>query len=809
MHAQTAVCGSSRGFIKARRSGARAVSRASLAVAGTIAMVSVYGIESAHAANDVWTGATNAYLNASNWTGNNPPVSGDTLVFTSANASGPALNNNFSAGFVFGGLTFNSGSPAYTISGNSFNLSGNLNNNATALQTISAPIVLTATDTFNATSGSITLGGAISGSGGMTFSGPNTVTLSGADTSTGTFIVQGGATLAISNSSSGIALGSNNFQVGTAVGNGIVNQTAGLVSFTSASGNLMLVGNSSSTGVYNLSGGNVSTGAVSNTSRGVIIGVNTGATGVFSVSGTGILSLPSAALEVGRADSNSSGLNSTYVQTNGTAVVGSLWINGNGAYGNNSTSTFNVAGGTFTATSFSSLSGAASDTSSMFIGGTATVTLPAFPTTLGSGSTATINFNGGKLVASTASTNYLGDITTANISSGGATISTNVNITIAQNLLANASSTGGGLTKQGTGTLILTGNNTFTGAVTIGSGATSGGNADGALQITTANAIANVTNVYLTDNNGAYGTFQINGSGGNITLPSTLTLSLDANSTGATVLESIAGSNVIAGPMSDQVGGLGYGIKVDAGTLTFTGNQTLTHAQYLQGAGNGNFNGSVGGSTAIYMNGTGTWSFQGAANYTGVTQISSGTLYFGTGSTIGSNISANSIWVAGSGTLLATGPSGYTTVGNWLSSGLLSTASTGSLAATANNSENLNLSTGGYNSLYLGSTTGLTYSGTITPGNAGFFLGSPGATTNFNLSSPMVGAGLVTASGSTVNINTDISGVTGLVSAGGAISFGNTATTNGSTQAAFNLGTGALTNALVSSSPTTINMGSL
>ena len=60
-------------------------------------------------------------------------------------------------------------------------------------------------------------------------------------------------------------------------------------------------------------------------------------------------------------------------------------------------------------------------------------------------------------------------LTSANVNSGGATIDTqNFSITIAQNLLNGGG--GGGLTKQGGGTLTLSGSNAYTGATTISSG---------------------------------------------------------------------------------------------------------------------------------------------------------------------------------------------------------------------------------------------------------------------------------------------------------------------------------------------------
>lgn len=88
------------------------------------------------------------------------------------------------------------------------------------------------------------------------------------------------------------------------------------------------------------------------------------------------------------------------------------------------------------------------------------------------GGTATFNFNGGTLKAAGSTTAFLdlgGAGQTAVVKSGGAIIDTNgFDVTIAQALIAGAG--GGGLTKNGTGVLTLSGANTFTGDITVNGG---------------------------------------------------------------------------------------------------------------------------------------------------------------------------------------------------------------------------------------------------------------------------------------------------------------------------------------------------
>lgn len=91
----------------------------------------------------------------------------------------------------------------------------------------------------------------------------------------------------------------------------------------------------------------------------------------------------------------------------------------------------------------------------------------------GSGISATFNFNGGTLWARGDSQTYatfMQGLTLASVLVGGAVIdSSNNTLTVAQNLETGASPDGG-LTKRGTGTLILTGTNTWNGTTTVQAG---------------------------------------------------------------------------------------------------------------------------------------------------------------------------------------------------------------------------------------------------------------------------------------------------------------------------------------------------
>jgi autotransporter-associated beta strand protein len=334
------------------------------------------------------------------------------------------------------------------------------------------------------------ISGELSGGGGITQGGTGTVTLSGENTysgattvnagtmlltgnrvaNSGAITVSSGAVLGISNGS--FSLGTANFSVGNTSGVSTLNQTGGNITFSG--GNQLLVGNLTGDGVYNLSAGTLTTVNVAN--RGVMLGVNTGRSGTFNLSGTGVLAMgATSVLHLGRGENTAATATKGYFnQTGGTATVGELRIGGStvGAANNaGTTGELNLTAGTFTAASFTQLSGGNNSVSTIHIGGTADVTLPAFPTGRGAGATATLTFDGGVLKPAAPSLSYIGGLTSAFIMDGGATIdTTNGDITITQALLAHGTSTGGGLTKAGPGVLTLAAANSYTGGTTVSAG---------------------------------------------------------------------------------------------------------------------------------------------------------------------------------------------------------------------------------------------------------------------------------------------------------------------------------------------------
>jgi autotransporter-associated beta strand protein len=268
---------------------------------------------------------------------------------------------------------------------------------------------------------------------------------------------------------------------------------------------------------------------------------------------------------------------------------------------------------------------------------------------VGNGSAGVVTL-GGNITAQSITFNPAGS-GNYNIAGGGFTLSMPAGATITANTTATISaplSVPGNLNKLGSGTLILSGTNSILGTVLLGSSATSGGNVNGALQITTAEAVAGVTNIDFTDGVAAYDIFQINGSNGSITLPSNLSFTLAGNAliANANVIENIAGNNTINGTISPTYNGNQYAVQSDAGTLTINSNFSLGGlgtARYLNltGAGSGNWvgvlgNGTGGGTLGITKLGSGNWTLSNTETFTGLTNISAGTLTIATGASLAS-----------------------------------------------------------------------------------------------------------------------------------------------------------------------------
>jgi filamentous hemagglutinin family protein len=169
------------------------------------------------------------------------------------------------------------------------------------------------------------------------------------------------------------------------------------------------------------------------------------------------------------------------------------------------------------------------------------------------------------------------------------------------------------LTKQGTGTLVLAGSNTYSGLTTVSAGV---------LDVQS-NAALGTTAGATTITSGA--ALQIDGSGLSIAEP--ITLAGTGVAAGG-ALRNVANNNNWAGAVTL---GAASRINSDAGTLTLSGTATIagTFALTVGGAGNTTLNGVLGTATGtLTKDGAGTLTLGAAETFTGLTTVSLGTLRF-------------------------------------------------------------------------------------------------------------------------------------------------------------------------------------
>jgi autotransporter-associated beta strand protein len=159
------------------------------------------------------------------------------------------------------------------------------------------------------------------------------------------------------------------------------------------------------------------------------------------------------------------------------------------------------------------------------------------------GTSGTFNFNGGTLIARNPGTpNFMFDLASINVMSGGATIDSGTNnIAIAEPLLDAGG--GGGLTKLGSGALYLNGANTYTGPTLVNEGALGGtGSIVSPVTVAAGGSLAPATSI------------------GTLTINNTLSLA------GTAVMEITRDNGT---PESDRV--------VGVSTLTYGGTLTVTN----------------------------------------------------------------------------------------------------------------------------------------------------------------------------------------------------------------------------------------
>lgn len=254
----------------------------------------------------------------------------------------------------------------------------------------------------------------------------------------------------------------------------------------------------------------------------------------------------------------------------------------------------------------------------------------------------------GTLVLAGANTYSGGTIIDAGILQGDAaslqgSITDNATLVFAQTTSGSFSgsiSGSGQLIKNGGGTLVLNGSNSYTGGTTI-----SAGTLQGDASSLQGNIADNAALVFDQTSDGTYSGV-ISGSG-SVTKTGSGTLSL----TGANVYS--GGTTISAGTLQGDTGSLQGNI---------TDNATLVFDQ----ASDGTYSSVISGSGSLTKTGAGTLILDGANTYTGGTTISAGALEVGDSNTASASIEG-AVDVQGAGTLRGHG----TVVGNVTSDGIV------------------------------------------------------------------------------------------------------------------------------------------
>ena len=605
---------------------------------------------------------------------------------------------------------------------------GNLT--VTGATTIDNAIALSSDATVD-NANAVTLSGAITGTGGLTKTGSGKLTLSSAGNAysggttlrgevelgttgtigSGTITLNGGTlttTAAIQTLTNAIAIGSSNGTVKTANALTLSGTVSGSGALTKdGAGTVTLSGANTYTGTTTVSAGTLTLNGGSAIADAGAVTVNSGATltlsageTIGSLTGSGSVTLGANTLTVALS-SGSATFSGAIGGTGGLTKTGTgtLTLSGTNTYSGATT----VSGGGLTVSGGSAIS----NSSAVAVDSGATLTLSANETIgslAGAGSVA------------------LGSYTLSTGASGASTTFSGV------------LSGSGNLAKGGSGTLTLSGANTYTGTTSISGGTLSVTDATnigsgtltidlGTLAITGtgasfANAItAGTGGATISVSNTATLTGVVGGSGA-LTKTGTGTLTLSGTNTysGVTTVSTgtlaVSGASAIAdtGAVTVSSGAtLELGAAETIGSLSGAGSVTLgghTLTVNLSG-GATTFSGAIGGTGGLTKTGTGTLTLSGANTYTGATTVSGGFLTTLGGSAIGDS---SAVTVESGATLILAAAE---TIGSLAGAGsvtLLDTLTTGADNSTSSFSGVLS-GTGGLTKTGTGT---LTLSGTST-----------------------------------------------------------------------------------------------
>lgn len=476
---------------------------ASLAVAAVVGPNMAYG-------QNTWRGGTsNAWSTSTNWTSGAVPTSTTPVVFDGSITNQPTITSAASAQ----GITV-------------------LNPSAAVTGTVTSTLTLSGGIDMSAAQKDLQLGVSI---------GSGTVLLN----ASGTLSVGQNRTLTIGTRNLNFSNSSATYGIEGPGGVVVSGTTTFGAPTTIRSGSFLSTLSGTVTQSLTVAGGYFSMNNPDGTQNFILNPAVVGATAFSQTSGTTYITR----LQIQKAAATISG---------GTAFLGGLQM----GTVSSATSTLTISGSAVVSGTWGNTGGsfgsAASAVAAIQLLSGGTLTMPTMPTTLGSGATRSISFDGGVFGPRLTGATLIQTTCNAPVTNNGAFINTfGLNASIPA-VLSDAPGASGPLTKLGSGTLTLGGVNTFSGTATV---------AGGTLLVTGTGNLANTARAV------------VNGSGAELAWLSSATLPAPVDVTVGT----LSGTGVLGGLVSVASGGiLSAGTAAAApGTLTANGGLALDTSAVL------------------------------------------------------------------------------------------------------------------------------------------------------------------------------------------------------------------------------------